>query len=88
MVSRVSDRGQITVDQAVRRQLGVRPGMGAHQRIVDGRLEVIFLPAPHRRSLSGVLRRAGEQPRVVDGDQLEAAVMEAIVQEQLDQHDA
>jgi len=81
MASRVSERGQITIDRAVRKQLGVQPGMVAHQRVVDGRLEVVFLPAPHRRSLYGALRQEGEPPQVTDGDRLEAAVMEAIAEE-------
>lgn len=82
MTSRVSERGQITLDRAAREQLGVRPGMIAYQRVVDGRLEVIFLPAPHRRSLSGVFSRPGEPPKVVTGDDLEAAVIEAVAEEQ------
>lgn len=81
MVSRVSIHGRITIDRAVRQQLGIQPGMIAHQRVVEGRLEVVFLPAPHRRSLYGILRQEGESWRVTDGDQLEAAVMEAVAEE-------
>ena len=65
----------------MREQLGIRPGMVAHQRVVAGRLEVVFLPAPHRRSLYGVLYREGEQPQVTSGEGIEAAVMEAIAKE-------
>ncbi len=81
MTSQVSERGQITIDQAARKQLGVLPGMIAYQRVVSGKLEVIFLPAPHRRSLSGALHREGEEPMVLTGDDLEEAVMEAIAEE-------
>lgn len=81
MVSRVSERGQITIDRAAREQLGVQPGMIAHQRVVGGRLEIIFLPAPHRRSLYGVFEQKGEQPKVVTDDELEKAVMEAIAED-------
>ena len=77
---RVSRRGQITIDRDARKQLGVRPGMVAHQRVVDGRLEVVFLPAPHRRSLCGALRREGEGALVVTREDLEDAVMEAVAQ--------
>jgi len=55
--------------------------MIAYQRVVSGKLEVIFLPAPHRRSLSGALHREGEEPMVLTGDDLEEAVMEAIAEE-------
>lgn len=78
MVTRVSGRGTITVDRELRRQLGVQPGMIAHQRVVGDRLEVVFLPDPHSRSLFGVFQDRSEPPLVTDGEQLEEAVMEAI----------
>ena len=78
MANRVSGRGQITLDRAARRQLGIRPGMIAYQRVVGGRLGVIFLPAPHRRSLYGTLHQEGEPPRFTDAEHLEEAVMEAL----------
>jgi bifunctional DNA-binding transcriptional regulator/antitoxin component of YhaV-PrlF toxin-antitoxin module len=79
--SKASERGQITIDREVRQQLGVKPGMVAYQRVVDGRLEVLFLPAPHKRSLFGVLRRPGEPPKVLTREQLEEAVIEAVAEE-------
>ncbi|MGQ9675331.1 MAG: AbrB/MazE/SpoVT family DNA-binding domain-containing protein [Chloroflexota bacterium] len=82
MVSQVSERGQITIDRNAREQLGVRPGMIAYQRVVAGHLEVVFLPAPHRRSLYGALREDGEQVRVETAEELEDAVMEAVSDEQ------
>src|SRR5688572_24785237 len=57
MVSQVSERGQITIERSIRDQLGIEPGMVAYQSVVDGRLEVVFLPAPHRESLYGALKR-------------------------------
>lgn len=81
MGGRVSERGQITIDRAARKELGVEPGMIAYQRVVDGHLEVLFLPAPHRRSLYGALHREGEEPRALTRDQIEEAVMEAIAAE-------
>ena len=80
MASQVTTRGQITIDRAIRRQLGVRPGMIAHQRVVDGRLEVLFLPAPHKRSLSGTLHRPGETAKLLTNDEIEATVGKAIAQ--------
>ncbi len=55
MASRVSSRGQITLDAAARRALTVQAGMVAVQLVVDDHLEVYFVPAPHRRSLFGIL---------------------------------
>jgi hypothetical protein len=50
--------------------------------VVGNHLEITFLPAPHYRSLFGVLHREGEKPHVTTPDELEAAVMEAIAAEQ------
>jgi hypothetical protein len=55
VVSLVSTRGQITIDRSARSALAVKPGMVAVQLVVDGHLEVHFIPGPHRRSLFGIL---------------------------------
>ena len=82
MSSRVSDRGQITIDRPAREELGIRPGMVAHQRVVDGRLEVIFLPESHHESLYGVFQDEGRsQARALLPEELEEAVMAAVAQD-------
>ncbi len=63
MSSKVSRDYRITIDRAVREQLGVRPGMVAVQQVLEGQLVVTFIPAPHRKSLVGILGRA---PRNAD----------------------
>jgi len=78
--SKVTERGQITIDKGIRKQFGVKPGMLAYQRVTDGRLEIIFLPAPHARSQSGVFYRAGAPPGPMTGAELEQAVMEAVAE--------
>jgi bifunctional DNA-binding transcriptional regulator/antitoxin component of YhaV-PrlF toxin-antitoxin module len=83
-VQRVDALGQITIADEARRELGVEPGMIAHQRVVDGRLEVVFLPAPHTRSLFGVFRDPARAARVTTAEELEAAVAEAIAAEEAD----
>jgi hypothetical protein len=75
MAGTVSTRGQITIDLELRRELSIEPGMVAHQRVVDGRLEVVFLPAPHTRSLAGMLHRPGDNEAVLTGEELEEAAM-------------
>lgn len=64
MASRVNARGRITLDREAREALGVEPGMVAVQIIVDGHLEIYFIPAPHERSLFGILppREPGPPP--------------------------
>jgi bifunctional DNA-binding transcriptional regulator/antitoxin component of YhaV-PrlF toxin-antitoxin module len=81
MSTQVTTRGQITIDRAVRRELGVEPGMVAHQRVVDGRLEVLFLPSPHRRSLAGVLRDRAGAASTRSNEEIEQAVQEAVADE-------
>jgi bifunctional DNA-binding transcriptional regulator/antitoxin component of YhaV-PrlF toxin-antitoxin module len=55
MPTRVGERGQITVEKAIREELAVYAGDQAVQWVQDGRLIVEFVPAPHRRSLAGSL---------------------------------
>ncbi len=76
----VTPRGQITLDREARRRLGVRPGMIAVQHVVGSQLVVTFIPAPHDRSLAGVL---GKPPRSVSGDweEIDEAVERAIAEE-------
>lgn len=56
MTSRVGERGQVTIEKAIRENLGVYAGDQAIQRIEDGRVVIEFVPGAHRRSLAGSLR--------------------------------
>ena len=56
MSSRVGERGQITIERAIREQLGIYAGDEAVQRVEDGRLIIEIVPGRHGRSLAGVLR--------------------------------
>jgi AbrB family looped-hinge helix DNA binding protein len=56
VASTVGERGQITIEKAIREELGVYAGDLAVQRVEDGRVVIEFLPAPHRRSVAGALR--------------------------------
>jgi AbrB family looped-hinge helix DNA binding protein len=63
MVSRVGERGQITLEKAIREELGIYAGDGAVQRIENGRVVIEFVPAPHNRSLAGTLKdKVRKQP--------------------------
>jgi AbrB family looped-hinge helix DNA binding protein len=55
MTSRVGERGQVTIEKAIREQLGVYAGDQAVQRVENGRVVIEFVPAPHRRSIFGSL---------------------------------
>jgi AbrB family looped-hinge helix DNA binding protein len=56
MPSRVGERGQITIERAIREELGIYAGDEAVQRVEDGRLIVEIVPGRHRRSLAGALK--------------------------------
>ncbi len=56
MTSRVGERGQITIEKAIREQLGIYAGDEAVQRVEDGRIVIEVVPGRHRRSLAGSLR--------------------------------
>jgi AbrB family looped-hinge helix DNA binding protein len=56
MNSRVGERGQITIEKAIREELGIYAGDEAVQRVEDGRIVVEIVPGRHRRSLAGSLK--------------------------------
>jgi AbrB family looped-hinge helix DNA binding protein len=63
MTSRVGERGQITIEKAIREELAIYAGDETVQRVVDGRIVIEVVPGRHRRSLAGVLRgKTGRTP--------------------------
>jgi len=56
MSSTVGERGQITIEKAIREELGVYAGDEAVQRVENGRIVIEIVPARHRRSLAGALK--------------------------------
>jgi AbrB family looped-hinge helix DNA binding protein len=63
MASTVGERGQVTIEKAIREELGVYGGDIAVQRLEGRRVVIEFVPAPHRRSLAGTLHdKVGRQP--------------------------
>ncbi len=78
MSSRVGERGQITIERAIREELGIYAGDEAVQRVEDGRLIVEIVPGRHRRSLAGVLRdRVARRPADESWPAIAAAADEA-----------
>ena len=63
MTSRVVERGQITIEKAIREELGIYAGDETVQRIEHGRIVIEVVPGRHRRSLAGSLKdRVGRTP--------------------------
>ncbi len=63
MISRVGERGQITIAKAIRDELAIYAGDETVQRVEDGRILIEIIPGRHRRSLAGLLAdRVGRTP--------------------------
>lgn len=56
MSSRVGERGQITIEKAIREELEIHAGDEAVQRVENGRIVIEVVPGRHRRSLAGTLK--------------------------------
>lgn len=58
--------------------------MVAYQRVIDDHLEIVFLPAPHRRSLYGVFRQHADAKNAQPSRGPEDDVMDAVAEEQVE----
>ena len=74
MTSRVGERGQITIEKAIRDELAIYAGDETVQRIEDGRIVIEVIPGRHRRSLAGVLRAKAQR---TPADEAWAAIRDA-----------
>jgi AbrB family looped-hinge helix DNA binding protein len=78
MTSRVGERGQITIEKAIREQLAIYAGDEAVQRVEDGRIVIEIVPGRHARSLAGVLREhVGRWPADETWEALRAAAWDS-----------
>lgn len=55
MPHRIGTKGQVVIAKEIRDELGIGPGWETIQRIVNGRVELAFIPPPHNHSLHGAL---------------------------------
>lgn len=55
MTSRVGERGQITIEKAIREELAIYAGDETVQRVEAGRIVIEVIPGRHRRSMAGTL---------------------------------
>ena len=82
---KIGDRGEIVIDGKLREELGIGPGWFALQQVVDGRLEVEFLPPEHNESLAGCLAKyvkGGEIPADADWGKIRDEVWSKAVREE------
>lgn len=56
VISKVGERGQITIAKAIREELAIYAGDETVQHVEDGRIVIEVIPGAHRRSLAGSLR--------------------------------
>ena len=77
MASRVGERGQITIEKAIREELAIYAGDEAVQRVEDGRIVIEVIPGRHRRSMAGSLReKIGRTPADESWEALRTAAWE------------
>ena len=55
-MNKVGTKGQVVITKEIRDKLGIGPGWLASQRVVDGHVEINFIPPRHNRSLLGAAR--------------------------------
>jgi hypothetical protein len=67
-MSKVGSKGQVVINRAIRRQLAIEPGWETIQRIVDGRIEITFLPPAPTGTLRGRLAPYVAGPGAGDRD--------------------
>ena len=78
MTSRVGERGQITIEKAIREELAIYPGDEAVQRVEAGRIVIDVIPGRHRRSMAGSLRsKVGRRPDDESWDVLREAAWQS-----------
>jgi len=78
MPSRVGERGQITIEKAIREELGIYAGDETVQRVEDGRIVIEVVPGRHTRSLAGSLKaKVGRRPADESWDELRRRAWEA-----------
>jgi AbrB family looped-hinge helix DNA binding protein len=78
MTSRVGERGQITIEKAIREELAIYAGDETVQRVEDGRIVIEVIPGRHRRSLAGALKgTTRRQPADETWEALRQAAWEA-----------
>jgi len=77
MPSRVGGRGQITIEKAIREELGIYAGDETVQRVEDGRIVIEVVPGRHTRSLAGSLKaKVGRRPADESWNELRRAAWE------------
>ena len=65
----VGTKYQLVIDRRARAVLGIAPGWQALERVVDGHLEVYFLPPDHHESLAGSLNAYGRTSALEPAEQ-------------------
>jgi AbrB family looped-hinge helix DNA binding protein len=82
----VGPKGQVVIEKEIRDELGVGPGWLTIQRVVDGHVEVYFVPPEHNYSLKGVLSGSSRSIAREDWQAAKEDAWEAAVREKMSDH--
>jgi hypothetical protein len=62
MPAKVGQRYQMVIEESIRKKLGIAPGWVGVQAVVDGKLQVTFIPPTNNESLAGSLHQYSRGP--------------------------
>jgi hypothetical protein len=82
----VGPKGQVVIEKEIRDELGVGPGWLTIQRVIDGHVEVYFVPPEHNRSLKGVLSGSSRSIAREDWPAARDAAWEAAMRDKMSDH--
>ncbi len=66
-MSSVDERGRITIEKAIREELGIHAGDETVQRVENGSIVIDVVPGRHRRSSFASLATPGQPPADASG---------------------
>lgn len=79
-LGKVSAKGAIVIDNAIRKELGIEPGWETLQEVKEGKVVIEFLPPVQRGSLFGALRSIGDTSWLETDEALEETIEQACQQ--------
>ncbi|MEX2430621.1 MAG: AbrB/MazE/SpoVT family DNA-binding domain-containing protein [Dehalococcoidia bacterium] len=84
MTHTVGPEGQVVIEKDIRDRLGVKPGWLALQMLVDGHVEIHFVPPEHSESLAGAFAKYAHNAKGKSWDEIREAGWDQAVRERVE----